>query len=173
MFSAPPASTHSASPSATARAASITLMRPEAHAMLIVNAGTASGRPLRRTTWRARLGPFPAWRAWPNITCSTTSRGTPARSSAARAATAPSSAAGTPASPPPNFPIGVRTAPATRTLRPFTLREIHPDGLGLRVALERGGAEQPAVTALLVAAERSGRVVAVVRVHPDRARLEA
>src|SRR5262249_53238029 len=159
-------------PSATARAASITLMRPDAHAMLMVKAGTVSARPARRTTWRARLGPFPACRAWPNTTCSTASAGTPARCRAARAAIAPSSAAGTPASPPPNLPMRVRTAPLTTTFLPFTLREIHPNGLGLRVTLERGSAEQASVAALLVAAERSGRVVAVVGVHPDRARLE-
>ena len=74
------------------RAAVATACMPDAHALLIVWAGTASGSPARRTTCRAGFGPDPAWRPCPISTSPRGRRTTPARSSAALAATAPSSA---------------------------------------------------------------------------------
>src|SRR5262245_10581451 len=115
MCSTPPASATSLSPSRTLWAALTTACRPEAHALWMVNAGTGSASPARRTTWRARLGPFPAWRACPMITSSTLEGWRPARSRAARATQPPSSAADEDASAPPKLPIGVRTPPARTT----------------------------------------------------------
>ena len=66
-----------------ARAAVATASIPEAHALLIVWAGTLSGRPARRTTCRAGLGPDPAWRACPISSSSTSSPRMVPRSSAA------------------------------------------------------------------------------------------
>ena len=57
----------------TARRVAIACM-PDAHALLIVCAGTLSGSPARRTTCRAGLGPDPACRAWPMSTSSTRRR---------------------------------------------------------------------------------------------------
>src|SRR5947199_6477919 len=64
---------------------------------------------------RAALGPPPAWRALPKIVSSICAGSTPARCIAAVAATTPMSAADIPASVPPNFPIGVRTAEMMKT----------------------------------------------------------
>src|SRR6266702_4044944 len=89
---------------------------PEAQALLIVYAGTSCGTPLRMEIWRVGFGPPPACRALPKIVSSTCSGETPARSIAALAATTPMSAAVSPASVPPNFPIGVRTAERINTV---------------------------------------------------------
>jgi hypothetical protein len=64
-------------------------------------------------TCRATFGPTPAWRALPKITSSTAAGSIPLRASVAFALSVPSCAAVSDASPPPNLPIGVRTA-ATR-----------------------------------------------------------
>jgi len=80
VSSTPPASTTFASPSRTACAPETIACRPLAHALLSVCAGVVSGRPARRPTCRARLGPLPAWRAWPKTSSSTAARSaTPAR----------------------------------------------------------------------------------------------
>src|SRR5213594_4106029 len=55
---------------------------------------------------------------------------------------------------------------------PYSLIQIHPDALHLRVVLERVHAHLAAEAALLVTAERRGRVVDIVRVDPDGPRLE-
>ena len=55
---------------------------PEAQALLIVCAGTASGMPARMPTCRAGFGPDPAWRAWPISTSSTVAGVEPRRASA-------------------------------------------------------------------------------------------
>jgi hypothetical protein len=64
-------------------------------------------------TCRATFGPTPACQALPKITSSTAFGSMPLRASVAFATAVPSSAAVSDDSPPPNFPIGVRTA-ATR-----------------------------------------------------------
>ena len=87
--------------------------RPDPHAWLIVYAGTSWRSPLRTAICRATFGPTPAWRALPKITSSTAPGSMPDRTSVALALSVPSSGAVTFARPPPNFPIGVRTA-ATR-----------------------------------------------------------
>ncbi len=113
MHSAPPARTRSFSPAAMDRAPSVSALSEEAHALLTVNAGTASGTPARCETWRAVFGPPPACRAWPKIVSSIAAAGRPDRSIAARAATTPRSAADSDANDPPNLPIGVRAAERT------------------------------------------------------------
>src|SRR5258706_5440388 len=88
---------------------------PEAHAMLMVYAGTPWGTPLRMEICRATFGPPPACRALPKMVSSTRFGATPARSMAACAATTPRSAADFCASAPPNLPMGVRTADTMKT----------------------------------------------------------
>ena len=115
MLSIPPATTSSASPARIAAAASMIALRPEPQTRLIVVAGVVSGRPAVSAAWRAGACPAPACSTWPIRTSSTSAvaGSRPARSTAARIATAPSSVAGTPASAPPNLPIGVRAADTT------------------------------------------------------------
>ncbi len=90
-----------ASPARTAWWASATAFSPEAQAMLIVCAGTCSGRPARSAIWRPGFGPLPACRQLEATTSSTASGATPARSSAAAIACAPSATTGTARSVPP------------------------------------------------------------------------
>ena len=54
-------------------------LRPLPQAMFTVKAGTSWGTPALKETWRATLGPPPAWRAQPKTTSSTCS-GSQARS---------------------------------------------------------------------------------------------
>ena len=115
MHSVPPTRTASFSPAAMERAPSVIAFNDEAHALFTVYAGTESGTPARCETWRAVLGPPPAWRAWPKIVSSSAAGGRPERSIAARAATSPRSAADSETNAPPNFPIGVRAAERTNT----------------------------------------------------------
>ena len=116
MFSMPPTSTTSASPSMICWAPSCVAFMPEPQAMLTLKALTSCGTPARMLTWRPVLGPFPAWRAWPMIVWSTWSASTFARRIASTAAMRPSSTAGVSANEPRNFPMGVR-APSTMTAR--------------------------------------------------------
>ena len=58
--SMPPASTRSASPSMIVCAPAAIVCMPDAHALLMVCAGTASGMPALCPTWRAGFGPEPA-----------------------------------------------------------------------------------------------------------------
>ena len=73
MFSCPPATTMSASPLAIACAPSIAALRPEPHTLLIVIAGTMSGRPALIAAWRAGFWPMPAVSTWPMMTSETCS----------------------------------------------------------------------------------------------------
>ena len=114
MFSMPPASTTSASPSAICCAASWTVFIPEPHAILTLYAATSIGTPERTLTWRPVLGPFPAWRACPRMVWSICSGAMSARRIASFAASVPSSTAGVSAKEPRNLPIGVR-APSMMT----------------------------------------------------------
>ncbi len=109
--SMPPATYRSPSPARMPAAANMIALRPEPQTRLIVVAGVVSARPARRSACRAGAWPDPAPRTWPMMTSSIlVPRARPARSTAARIATAPSSTAGTPASAPPNLPMGVRAA---------------------------------------------------------------
>ena len=129
MHSVPPARTSAFSPAAIVRAPSVIALSDDAQALFTVKAGTASGTPARRETWRAVLGPPPACRAWPKIVSPTAAGGRPERSSAAFAAASPRSAAVRPAKEPPNFPIGVRAADRTKTGR-MRARSIEDAGRG-------------------------------------------
>ena len=60
MFSCPPATMICASPLRIACAASITAFSPEPHTLLIVIAGTVTGRPALIAAWRAGFWPLPA-----------------------------------------------------------------------------------------------------------------
>ena len=93
MFSIPPTSTTSASPSAICWAPSWAAFIPEPQAMFTLNAETSCGTPARIETWRPVFGPFPACRAWPMIVWSTSAGSTPARRIASTAAIVPSSTA--------------------------------------------------------------------------------
>ena len=88
----------------------MTAFRPEPHTLLIVMAGTVTGRPALITAWRAGFWPTPAVSTWPMITSSTWSGFTPARASTSLMTSAPSSDAGILASEPPNLPMAVRAA---------------------------------------------------------------
>ncbi len=114
----PPATTTSASPSATAWAPAITALSPEPHTLLSVQHGVASGRPAYSAAWRAGACPSPACSTLPRITSSTSEGETPARASASRTATAPSRVAGTDEREPRKEPTGVRAAATTTTSRP-------------------------------------------------------
>src|SRR6185437_5999789 len=87
----------------------------EPHAWLTVNAGTVSGTPARKVIWRATFGPPPAWRAQPQIESLISFAATLARRKASCATATPRSAAVHDCNVPPNFPMGVLTAPARYT----------------------------------------------------------
>ncbi|OIQ99559.1 hypothetical protein GALL_183080 [mine drainage metagenome] len=110
MLSCPPATTISASPSRTACAASITAFRPEPQTLLMVMAGTMSGRPALMLAWRAAFWPTPACRTCPRMTSETWPGSMPTRSMAVFTTSAPRSTADVLASDPPNLPTAVRTA---------------------------------------------------------------
>src|SRR6187200_2718291 len=82
----------------------------DAHTLLMVSEGTSTGSPAPTAACLAGACPTPPWSTWPIVTYSTSSSGTPARSSAARIAIAPSWGASYSFSPPPSFPNGVLTA---------------------------------------------------------------
>lgn len=115
MLSWPPAMMMSESPSRIACAASITAFRPEPQTLLIVNAGTVTGRPALMTAWRAGFWPTPAVSTWPRMTSLIWSGCRPLLRSSSWMTIAPSSLAGVFDSVPPNLPIGVRVA-ATMTM---------------------------------------------------------
>ena len=98
-------------------------LSPDPQTRLIVVAEVPFGRPALSSACRAGAWPTPACRTWPIRTSSirALSGSSPARSTAARMATPPSSVAGTPASAPPNLPIGVRAALTMKTW-PFGAR---------------------------------------------------
>ena len=115
MFSCPPAMMISLSPSRMAWAASITAFRPEPQTLLMVKAGTSSGRPDFTTAWRAAFWPLPAVSTWPRITSLICAPLKPLRSSRALITVAPNSGAEVLARVPPNLPTAVRAA-ATITM---------------------------------------------------------
>ena len=110
MLSIPPATITSASPSMICCAASATAMRPLPQTLLMVAAGTWSGRPACSIAWRAGAIPSPACRTLPMYTPSTESGSMRARSTAPRMAIPPSCGAVNEERAPRNRPIGVRTA---------------------------------------------------------------
>src|SRR5690606_34207553 len=88
---------------------------PLAHTLLMVVAGTVSGKPAYVLTCLAGACPTPACKTHPISSSSTSAPATPDCPSAARAACAPSCVAGTVDSAPPKFPIGVRSATTINT----------------------------------------------------------
>ena len=77
MLSTPPATTRSASPARTARAAIATASAPEPQRRLTVDPGTVSGRPASSRAIRATLRlSSPAWLAQPMTTSSTADQST-------------------------------------------------------------------------------------------------
>jgi hypothetical protein len=56
----PPATTSSASPSASVLAPNTTACRPEPHTLLTVVLGTECGMPAKIAAWRAGAWPMPA-----------------------------------------------------------------------------------------------------------------
>src|SRR6516164_8263070 len=110
MLSMPPATITSALPASSMSCANIIARMPEPHILLRVTAPAVSGRPARRTAWRAGAWPWPAIRQLPIRASSTASPGTPARSTAALMAVAPSSHADSAAKSPSMPPMGVRAA---------------------------------------------------------------
>src|SRR5262245_20830641 len=113
--SVPPARTARLRPSWMESNASAIALSDDAHALFTVIAGVVTGTPARNITWRAVFVPPPAWRPWPKRHSSIASGATPARRIASFAAATPRPEALSGSRPPPNFPIGVRTAPATTT----------------------------------------------------------
>ena len=84
MLSWPPAITMSASPALIACAARCVAFRPEPQTLLMVIAGTMSGRPARMEAWRAGFWPTPAVSTCPSMTSLTMSGFTPVLASSAR-----------------------------------------------------------------------------------------
>ncbi len=117
----PPATTISLSPARISCAASVTARKPDPHALLIVNAGTPIGSLASTAATRAGLSPVPAAMTLPMTTSSTCSLSMPARLTASAITAAPNVCTDTSARPPPNLPMGVRTAltiTTCSTLRP-------------------------------------------------------
>src|SRR5476649_2742988 len=110
MLSMPPATITLALPASSMSFANIIARMPEPHILLRVTAPAESGRPARRTAWRAGAWPWPAIRQLPINASSMASPGTPARSTAALMATAPSSHADSAEKSPSMPPMGVRAA---------------------------------------------------------------
>src|SRR5579859_4398221 len=110
MDSIPPATTISDSPSCTACAASATDFNPEPQTLLMVIAATRGAQPPLSAACRAGFCPRPACTTLPRMASSTSLESIPARRMASATILPPSSTAENPASPPWNFPIGVRTA---------------------------------------------------------------
>jgi hypothetical protein len=110
----------------------------EAQTLLIVSAGTSTGSPAPTAACLAGAWPAPPWSTCPIVTYSTSSSGTPARSSAARIATAPSWGASWSLSAPPSFPKGVLTA-ETITARAMEGAYLQRSGRGLLPGLPGAG----------------------------------
>jgi len=94
MFSMPPATALSTSPSMISAAALAIAWAPEPHTRLTVMAGTSTGRPPPIAAWRAGFILLPAWITLPMTTVPTAAGSSFARSRLARNAVAPSSTAG-------------------------------------------------------------------------------
>ncbi len=110
--STPPAMMRSASPTATARLASLTASSPDPHKRLTVAPGMDTGSPASSTAMRPTLRlSSPAPLASPKYTSSIDAGSSEGwRSSRPRNAVAARSSGRTPESAPPSLPIGVRTA---------------------------------------------------------------
>src|SRR5690606_18579703 len=108
----PPAMVSSASPTATSRLALSTASIPEPHKRLVVAPGTDVGSPASRAAMRATLRfSSPAPLPLPRCTSSIVAGSRPGWRSTSEAITPAARSSGrTPASAPPIFPIGVRTA---------------------------------------------------------------
>ena len=91
--SIPPATITLWSPDRIIWSAISTARMLDAQTLLIVSAGSETGRPAPIAAWRAGAWPAPPWSTWPMIAYSTSSSATSTRSSAARIAIAPSSVA--------------------------------------------------------------------------------
>ena len=100
MLSWPPAMITSASPQRIAWLPRCTAFRPEPHTLLMVMAGTSSGRPAKIEVCRAVFWPAPAVSTWPRITSLIAPGSTPVSASRRRTTASPSLVAGTSASPP-------------------------------------------------------------------------
>src|SRR6058998_2493240 len=185
MFSTPPAMNTSPSPALIAWAALAAACSPEPHSRFTVCPGTSTGRPARSSAIRATLRlSSPAWLVQPRITSSIASGSIPLRSTTALIGTAAKSSARTPASAPPCFPTGVRRAAQmyasvidARPAIPHSAFRIphsqaHPHGLRLRIIVQRLFPQISPEPRELVAAERRRGIVEVVRVDPDRSRLD-
>src|SRR2546429_3839743 len=108
----------------------------------------------------------------------------PERSTTALIGTAAKSSARTPASAPPCFPTGVRSAAqmyaSVIDARPCVPRSAfrlprsqpHPHRLQLSVIVERFPTQVPTKPRELVAPKRGRRIIEVVRIHPDRPRFD-
>ena len=115
MFSMPPATAMSTSPSAMALAAKWMAFIPEEHTLLTVVQGTVSGMPAAMAACLAGACPIPAERTLPMKTSWMSGAESPAESMAAVMAAAPSCGAGTDDKAPRKDPIGVRRADTITT----------------------------------------------------------
>src|SRR5881628_3490869 len=122
----------------------------------------------------------PAWFVQPRITSSMERGSIPERSTIALMGIAARSSARTLASEPPCLPTGVRSAEqmyASLTVPRSAFRlprsEAHPYRLELRIVVQRLAPQVSPEPRELVAAERRGGIVEVVRVHPHRAGLDS
>src|SRR5215469_474035 len=107
--SAPPATATSASPSAMACAAETIACSPLPHSRFTVNAGVSTGKPPLTAATRLRyMSRGSVWITLPKTQWPTADGSTPARLTASRTVAAARSPGGTPARPPPYFPIPVR-----------------------------------------------------------------
>src|SRR6185295_7073947 len=114
----PPAITRSASPVATARAASTTACSPEPHKRFTVTPGISTGRPASSALMRATLRlSSPAWLAQPKMASSIRAGSAPVRRTISAITVAPRSSGRTSASAPPCRPTGVRTASTMKAER--------------------------------------------------------
>ena len=126
MFSMPPATIRSASPTRIAWLPSMAAFMPEPQTLLMVAAPTVAGMPALRAACRAGAWPAPACSTMPISTSSIWAASTPARRRAPRMATAPSSVAGSFAISPSKLPMGVRAPDRITTSRPLWLLTSSP-----------------------------------------------
>src|SRR5579871_2665369 len=114
--SAPPATAASASPSMMAWAAETIACRPLPHSRFTVNAGVSTGRPPLTAATRLRyMSRVSVWITLPKAQCPTAAGSTRARRTDSATTAAARSHGGTLASPPPYFPMAVRTPDRMKT----------------------------------------------------------
>src|SRR5215472_2429224 len=125
MFSAPPATTTSASPSITICAAETIACSPDPHSRLSVNAGVSTGNPALIVATRERYMSWTSvWMTLPNTTCPISPAATPARLTASRTTVAASSVGGWSLRLPPYLPIAVRTPLSRTTSRSLRMADL-------------------------------------------------